>query len=79
MIPLHRRWERGTRYYQVDLCHDLWGQWVVIQRWGRRGTALGQTRRVPCHSHAEALNLVARIEHRRLQHGYCKVDPVKLS
>lgn len=73
MIPLHRRWERGTRYYQVDVCQDLWGQWVLIQRWGRRGTALGQTRRVPCDAYADALSRLARIQRRRFQHGYCAV------
>ena len=73
MIPLYRRWERGTRYYQVEVSQDLWGQWVLIQRWGRRRTALGQTRRVPCGSHAEALSLLARLQRRRLQHSYCAV------
>jgi len=73
MIPLHRRWERGTRYYQVDVCQDLWGQWVLIQRWGRRGTALGQTRRVPCDAYADALSLLARIQRQRVQRGYCAV------
>ena len=48
MFPIQRRWEKATRYYQVEVCQDLWGQWVLIQRWGRRGTALGQTRRVSC-------------------------------
>jgi predicted DNA-binding WGR domain protein len=63
---------KATRYYQVDICQDLWGQWVLIQRWGRRGTALGQTRRVPC-GYADALNLLARIQRRRFQRGYCAV------
>jgi predicted DNA-binding WGR domain protein len=73
MIPLHRRWERGTRYYQVEVSQDLWGQWVLIQRWGRRGTRLGQTRRVPCDAYADALRLLARIQRRRVQHGYCVI------
>ena len=73
MIPLHRRWERGTRYYQVEVSQDLWGQWVLIQCWGRRGTALGQTRRVPCAAYADALRLLARIQRRRIQHGYCAI------
>jgi predicted DNA-binding WGR domain protein len=73
MFPIHRRWEKATRYYQVDVCQDLWGQWVLIQRWGRRRTALGQTRRIPCGSQAEALSLLARLQRRRIQHGYCAV------
>jgi predicted DNA-binding WGR domain protein len=74
MTSIRRRWEKETRYYQVDLCQDLWGQWVVVKRWGRRGTALGQTRRVPCGSHADALNLLARIQRRRRQRGYRTVS-----
>lgn len=73
MTPIQRRLERGRRYYQVEVSQDLWGQWVLIQRWGRRGTRLGQTRRVPCTAYADALNLLARIQRRRLQHGYCVV------
>jgi hypothetical protein len=39
---IHLRWERGTRYYEVYLHQDLWGDWVLTQVWGRRGTALYQ-------------------------------------
>ena len=70
MIPLHRRWERGSRYYQVEINQDLWGQWILVQRWGQRGTRLGQTRRVPCDAYDDALHLLARIQRRRIQHGY---------
>ena len=74
MTPIQQRWEKGTRYYQIDLCQDLWGQWVLIQRWGRRGTALGQTRRVACDSYTDGLHLLARIQQRRVQRGYCAVS-----
>lgn len=73
MTPIYRRWERATRYYQVDLSQDLWGQWVLTQRWGRRDTALGQTRRVACDSYADGLNRLDQIQRRRLQRGYCAV------
>jgi hypothetical protein len=36
------RWERGTRYYEAHLHQDLWGDWVLTQVWGRRGTELGR-------------------------------------
>ena len=62
MTPIQQRWEKATRYYQVDICQDLWGPWVLIQRWGRCGTALGQTRRVPCDAYADALSLQAHAE-----------------
>jgi hypothetical protein len=36
------RWERGTRYYEVYLHQDLWGDWVLTQVWGRGGMELGR-------------------------------------
>ncbi|CDH45978.1 WGR domain-containing protein [Candidatus Contendibacter odensensis] len=74
MTLLHLRWEKAPRYYQVDVCQDMWGQWVLIQRWGRHGTALGQTQRVACDSYADGLHRLAQIQRRRLQRGYCTVS-----
>jgi hypothetical protein len=31
---LHERWEKGTRYYEIHLHQDLWGDWVLTQVWG---------------------------------------------
>jgi transposase len=44
-------WERGTRYYEVHLHQDLWGDWVLTQVWGRRGTELGRMVHTPCASY----------------------------
>jgi hypothetical protein len=44
---MHLRWERGTRYYEVYLHQDLWGEWVLTQVWGRRGLGLPLRRLVP--------------------------------
>ena len=74
---IHRRWEkptaRGVRYYQVDLHQDLWGEWLLTQAWGRRGTRLGRGRVAPCGSHAEGLAQIAAIEKRRRQRCYVAV------
>lgn len=68
------RWEkptaRGVRYYQVDLDRDLWGEWLIAQAWGRRGTRLGQIRVAPCGSRDEGLARIAAIFERRRQHRY---------
>ena len=61
------RWEkateRGVRYDEVQVHQDRWGQWVLLQRWGQRGTALGQTR-----------SQLENIHQRRLQRGYHPVS-----
>jgi len=52
---------------------DLWGDWVLTRIWGRRGSALGQVRRAPCESYAEALAKLAGVEKRRVRRGYVVV------
>ena len=73
------RWEkataRGVRYYEIQIQQDLWGQWVLLQRWGRRGTALGQTRHRPYDAYPVALSQLEKINQRRLQRGYHQVLP----
>ncbi|MCC8999828.1 MAG: WGR domain-containing protein [Candidatus Contendobacter sp.] len=79
---IHLRWEkpteRGIRYYEVDLHQDLWGEWLLTQVWGRRGTRLGQVRRVSCGSRAEGLVRITAILKRRWQHRYVMVAGIPL-
>ena len=56
--------------YEVDLDRDLWGEWLLAQAWGRRGTRLGRVRVVPCGSRDEGLARIAAISKRRRQHRY---------
>jgi hypothetical protein len=64
------RWERGTRYYEVYLHQDLWGDWVLTQVWGRRGTELGRMVHTPCASHEEGCERLAAVRDRREHRGY---------
>ncbi len=65
-----QRWEKGTRYYEACLHPDLWGEWLLTVRWGRRGTWLGQMRDRPCASYAEGAARLAVVGKRRAQRGY---------
>ena len=71
---IHLRWEKatalGVRYYEVELRRDLWGEWLLAQAWGRRGTRLGQIQVVPCGSRDEGLARIAAILKRRRQRHY---------
>jgi predicted DNA-binding WGR domain protein len=71
--PLRRHWEKDTRYYEVHVEPDLWGHWVLTRVWGRRGTALGQVRRIPCGDYAEALAKLAAVARQRARRGYAPV------
>ena len=47
---LHSRWERDTRYYELRVQQDLFGDWLLTRAWARKGSALGQRRHVLCGS-----------------------------
>jgi len=49
------RFERGTRYYELRVQQDIFGQWVLLKIWGRKGTALGHMRTFAYPSHADAV------------------------
>lgn len=34
------RWENGIRWYEAELCFDLFGDLLLIQRWGGLHNAL---------------------------------------
>ena len=70
---VRRRWEKATRYYEAYVDQDLWGGWVLTRVWGRRGTRLGQIRRAPFGSYAEALDQLAAVAERREKRGYAPV------
>jgi predicted DNA-binding WGR domain protein len=64
------RWERGTRYYEAHLHQDLWGDWVLTQVWGRRGTELGRMVHTPCASYQDGRERLTAVQARREQRGY---------
>jgi hypothetical protein len=67
---LSLRWERGTRYYEVYLHQDLWGDWVLTRVWGRQGTALGRVVHNPCASYKDGCERLAVVQARRKSRGY---------
>lgn len=64
------RWERGTRYYEVHLHQDLWGDWVLTRVWGRQGTALGRIVHTPFSSYDGALEELVEVKARRERRDY---------
>jgi predicted DNA-binding WGR domain protein len=72
--PLRVRWEKDSRYYEAHVERDLWGDWVLTRVWGRRGTALGQIRRAPCASYADALEKLQGLGVQRERRGYTAVS-----
>ena len=68
------RWEKATRYYEVYLHPDLWGQWVLTRIWGRRGARLGRVVHTACASYQEGQQQLVAVQVRRQQRGYVLVS-----
>ncbi|MFA7097425.1 MAG: WGR domain-containing protein [Gammaproteobacteria bacterium] len=66
-------WRRDTRYYTAYLQQDLWGNWVVVQAWGKIGTKVGRTKTTPCNSYEDGVALLEKIDKRRQRHGYSPI------
>ncbi len=67
------RWESRTRYYEVHLHQDLWGQWILTRTWGGKGSQRGRIRHQPCSSRQEGERQLESIGRRRERHGYKRV------
>ena len=63
-------WCKDTRHYCCELRQNLFGQWVVVRRWGRISALQGQSLEHPCSSYEEGLEVLAKVEKRRSQRGY---------
>ena len=63
-------WCKDTRHYSIELKQNLFGQWIVLRRWGRKTALQGQSLEHPCRSYAEGLEIVSAIEQRRVKRGY---------
>lgn len=70
MAWIRLRWVKNTRYYEVGLRQDLWGEWLLVQAWGRQGTRLGQIRELPLACYQDGIERLERIKKRRKQRGY---------
>ena len=57
---LASRWERDTRYYELHLRQDLFGDWVLTRVWGGKGTALGQIKHELCEVYAAGVALASK-------------------
>ena len=63
-------WRKATRHYSCELRQNLFGEWVVLRRWGRVSAYHGQSLEHSCETYAEGLQILSVIEKRRLQRGY---------
>lgn len=63
----YRRWETATRWYEVFVMQDLFGDWTVTRVWGGKGAKTHGQRVEVAATWAEALAIVERIHQRRIK------------
>ena len=66
------RWETLTRYYEVFVHLDLFGDLVLHKQWGGKGSRLGG-KRVAAVGHESIARAFGVIEKERLRAGYSRV------
>ncbi|MGB5915069.1 MAG: WGR domain-containing protein [Phormidesmis sp.] len=63
-------WRKGTRHYSCEVRQNLFGQWVVLRRWGRVSAFQGQSREQVCALYEESLDIFETVVQRRAKRGY---------
>jgi hypothetical protein len=72
-------WEHAekSRLYQVDLCQDLFGEWLLVDTWWRKATAFGGRKKTYLGfdiSPEDARSLFYAAALRRSRHQYQPID-----
>jgi hypothetical protein len=69
-------WRKGTRFYRLDLCQNIWGNWVVRKTWGSAVLRdFGKSLDTECPDYETGLEIYGKLERRRKKRGYRRVDP----
>ncbi len=73
---LHHAWVHPvkTRYYQVHLDRDLFGDWTLRKVWGGIDSARGRMHNTGVPSYDDGIEQIREIAKRRNQHGYRSVS-----
>ena len=61
--------ENRFRFYSLSLGEDLWGEEVLVKRWGRIGGRKRENYIWP-DSQQELMNLIENIKEKRNEHDY---------
>lgn len=63
-------WHKDTRHYSCEVKQNLFGQWIVLRRWGRVSAKQGQSLELPCENYEDGLEMLSAVEKRREKRGY---------
>ena len=63
-------WRKNTRHYSCEVRQNLFGQWLVLRRWGRVSALKGQSLEQLCASYEESLKVFEAVKNRRAKRDY---------
>ncbi len=63
-------WRKNTRHYSCEIRQNLFGQWVVLRRWGRVSAMQGQCVEVVCGRYEQCTEIFDAVAKRREKRGY---------
>lgn len=63
-------WRKHSRHYSCELRQNLFGQWVLLRRWGRFTAFQGQSRENICGRYEDGLEKFEAVARRRAKRGY---------
>lgn len=63
-------WRKDTRHYCCEMRQNLFGQWVVLRRWGRVSAFQGQSREQVCDRYEQCAEIFDAVAERREKRGY---------
>ena len=66
------RWVNGTRFYDILVHQDLWGEWVTTRINGRQTSPLGRIVHEPTANRSTAVDMFNRLRVRREKRGYSR-------
>ncbi len=72
---LQSKWQRGTRFYTLNLRQNIYGSWVITKTWGSAVTrGFGQSKDLDCPDYQAGLATYYQLQQRRQKRGYKRVD-----
>ena len=63
-------WRKNSKHYSCEVRQNLFGQWVVLRRWGRMSAMHGQNIEVVCDHYEQGLEIFEAVKKRRAKRGY---------
>lgn len=63
-------WHKGSRHYCCEVKQNLFGQWIVLRRWGRVSAMRGQCIEVVCDRYEQGIKIFNAVARRREKRGY---------